>query len=1060
MRSEQWLSGRSQGRLLAGASAAILALATGGLMPATALAQGQNIDGIKASGEVVQASGPWTLLPKMPQPVQDGEAWIRPERGQALHVDVDAMRALLANAPLESAPGAWDNALLVEIPHPDGTMSLFRVVESPVIDEQLRAEYPLIRTYLGQGVTVGAETMRMDVTPVGVRVQVLGPDGSWYIDPYTRGDNAHSTSFFKRDLTPMGDPFQCLMFDDGMGATPPRPFGTRNIGPTLRTYDLAITTTGEYSAFHGGTTASVLAAVTTVVNRVTGIYEREIGVRLVLVAGSTATFFLNAATDPYATPGPNTTTMNAAQAQFDTLIGAANYDVGHLFHRAGNSGVAGAIGNVCVAGGKGRGVSQTEPPVGDVFSVDYVAHELGHQFGGRHTFNNCSGGPGDAAAIAHEPGSGSTIMAYAGICGSNNIQPNSDAMFASINFDQMTAYVAGAANPCATATATGNNAPNVINAFLGTADTVPAGTPLYFNASTTDPDGDVLTFGWEQRNGGPAVALTSFVDNGSSPIARVFNPTTSPVRYMPRISSLVGSSPVASLGETVPTTNRTMNWRITARDNRAGGGGVRFADVAITSTTAAGPFTVTLPTGAVTWNGGTSREVRWNVANTNVAPVNTATVDILLSTDGGLTFPTVLVAATPNDGSQFVTVPNTPTTQGVIMVRAVNNYFFNVHRGGFVTIVAPSPGVDIQANATLPSAVLDNTGNGNNNGLAEPGESAIGLRFTLRNDGLTPATSVQGSLTSSTSGVTIVNGTSPWPSLPILSSGSDNTTPFTIALAPTVPCGTVINLTLTVTSNGPTRVFNYTLITGTPGGPSPTLTRVVYTGAPVAIPDNNTTGASASVTASGIVGALTEVDFSFDGTVCNATVGATTVGLDHTFVGDLVITLTSPAGTSVTLSNRRGGGGNNLCNTRFEDSAATPISSIVAAGNPWTGSFRPETPMSAFNGQTGNGVWTVRVVDAAGSDIGSIRAFSVWLRGQSSAVCQPPLPGGPTCDSTDFNQDGDFPTPLDLEDFINANAGSVCGTCSTDLDFNNDGDFPTPLDVEAFISVLGGGPCL
>ena len=957
------------------------------------------------------------------------------------------MRTLLAQAPST----ANQPRLMLELPRPDGTLAYFMVAESPIMEPELQARFPEIRTYTGQGVDEPAETVRFDLTPAGFHAQVLGPSGSWYIDPVSRGDVQHYASYWKRDLRRRGI-FQCLTpdFDGQPNDEIEQPAGMEEstIGPSLRTYRLAVATSGEYTAFHGGTVAGGLAAVVTSVNRVSGIYETELGVRLTLVAQNDQFIYTNAATDIFTTPGPNDASMTAAQNRFNAVLTTTGYDVGHLYHRAANSGVAGGIGTVCGTT-KGRGVSQTEPPVGDPFSVDYVAHELGHQFGGRHSFNNCSGGPGDAADIAHEPGSGITIMGYAGICGTNDLAPNSVPHFASINYDQMRAYINGA-GACGPSSATGNNAPTV-NA--GPNFAIPASTPFVLTATGSDPDGDALTFGWEQRDGGAAAPLTGLTDNGSNPLVRFEAPTASPVRFIPRLSSLANNTFFP--GEILPTTSRVLDFRVVARDNRAGGGGLGFDDMAITVVPGSGgAFRVTSPSGPQSWIAGETRTVTWNVSNTAVAPIGTSNVSIWFSADNGQTWPTQLVASTPNDGEATFAAPAINTTQGRIMVRAVDNIFFNINQGGAISVIAPTAGIDLRASGA--AIITDATGNGNANTRVDPGESAIQLVVPIANIGQTTATNVRGTLTSLTPTATVVAPSANYPNIAFLGQNIANTAPFVIALDGSHPCGSLISFQLNLTSDQGSGSFSFSLPTGVPGGPGP-ATRYVYAGAPVTLALNSSGPITVPLSITNATGTIADVDFSFDGTACNAADAATTNGVSQTWNDDMTYTLISPAGTRVTLIANRGGSGNHVCNAVFDDSASTSIASTgTNIVNLFSGSWRPETPLSALVGQPASGTWLLELRDRfASADAATVRAFSIYIRTLQPPVCTPP---DPTCDSIDFNNNQVFPEDQDVIDFFAVLAGGECATCS-DIDFNNNQVFPEDQDVIDFFTVLAGGEC-
>ncbi len=999
------------------------------------------------AADVQPQGSPWTILDALPPAVVAAEPWIRPLTFQAITLDVPAMRTLLAQAPT----AAHQPPVMLELPRPDGTLAYFNIAESPIMEPALQARYPDIRTYVGQGIDDPAETVRFDLTPAGFHAQVLGPSGSWYIDPVSRGDVQHYASYWKRDLRRKGI-YQCLTPDfDGQPneeITPPGSSEESTIGPTVRTFRLAVATTGEYTAFHGGTVAAGLAAVVTSVNRVSGVYETELGIRLTLIAQNDQFIYTNAATDIFTTPGPNDASMTAAQNRFNAVVTATGYDVGHLYHRAANSGVAGGIGSVCSAT-KGRGVSQTDPPVGDPFSVDYVAHELGHQFGGRHSFNNCGGGPGDAADIAHEPGSGITIMGYAGICDTNDLAANSVPHFASINYDQIRAYVS-AGGSCGPSSATGNNAPIV---SAGSDFTIPANTPFVLTATGSDPDGDTLTFSWEQRDGGAAAPLTTLTDNGANPLVRFEAPTSSPVRFIPRLSSLANNT--FFLGEILPTTARVLDFRAVARDNRAGGGGLGFDDMVITVVPAAnGAFRVTSPSASESWIAGESRTVTWNVSNTAAAPINTANVSIWFSADNGQTWPTQLVASTPNDGEATFIAPPVSTTQGRIMVRAVNNIFFNINQGGVINVISPVAGVDLRASGS--AVIADNVGNGNANDRLDPGENAIQIRLPIANLGQSTATNVRGTLTSLTPAATIVTSSATYPDIAFLGQNVLNGTPFVVALDSSHPCGTPISLQLALASDQGSGSASFSIPTGIPGGVGQGF-RYAYTGAPVTLALNQTGPITIPLVVAGTSAPIADVNFSFDGSACNAADSATTNAVTQTWNDDMTYTLISPAGTRVTLMANRGGSGNHICNAVFDDSASTTIASTgTSLVNLFTGSWRPESPLSAFNGENANGTWLLELQDRfPTADAATVRAFSMLIRSVRPPVCTPPTAA---CDSIDFNNNQVFPEDQDVIDFFNVLSGGACSTCN-DIDFNNNQVFPEDQDVIDFFTVLAGGEC-
>lgn len=610
-----------------------------------------------------------------------GQRYIIPQSYHTVKLDVVGMKNYLSNVPLEYSVESKTKTSLIYLPMPDGLLQKFSILESPIMDPVLAIKYPEIKTYIGKGIDDQYASLRLDLTPLGFHAMILSPNGNVYIDPYSLGDTENYISYFTKDYVNENKSIDCELIADentikeieyltGDNALTPT-------GPQLRTYRLAVACTGEYAAVFGGTIPAALAAIVTSVNRVVGVYEKEVAIRMVLVANNDTLIFTNASTDPYsnndggAMLSQNISTVNAR-------IGNLNYDIGHVFS-TGGGGVA-YLGCVC-GFSKAGGVTGSPSPIGDPFDIDYVAHEMGHQFGGNHTFNSTAsscGGGNRVASAAYEPGSGSTIMAYAGICPPDNLQNNSDAFFHIKSFDEIVAYTnSGSGNGCAVTTNTGNGAP-VITVPTG-GFYIPKSTPFSLTGSATDPNSDALTYLWEEFDLGPAGSPGS--PSGTAPIFRSWVPTTSPTRYFPRLQNLLNNTTV--IGEILPTYSRVLTFRLVARDNKPGGGGVDYKQVQFNVDGNSGPFTVTSPNTNVTLQGGSTHTVTWNVANTSASPVNCANVNILLSTNGGQTFPTVLLSSTANDGTEDVIIPNTPFTTARIKVEAVGNIFFDISNVNF-----------------------------------------------------------------------------------------------------------------------------------------------------------------------------------------------------------------------------------------------------------------------------------------------------------------------------------------------------------------------------------------
>ena len=646
-----------------------------------------------------------------------GERYIIPESYRTVELNLSLLKSILQTAPMEFTPEAKSNKIKIQLPMPDGTYQDFTFVESPVMAPELQDKFPEIRTYTGQGIDDVYATLKFDLTPHGFHAQILSPNGRVFIDPHNKGDVKHYISYYAKDYIKLNDDFSCQLIVDEYSVPEPdydSDFPVPPSGSQLRTYRLANAATGEYTQFHGGTVALGLAAVTTSVNRVNGVYEREVAVRMILIANNNVIIYTNPATDPY-TNNSGYTMLSENQSNLDAVIGSSNYDIGHVFS-TGGGGIAG-LGVVCINGSKAYGVTGSSVPVGDPFDIDYVAHEMGHQFGGNHTFNGDAGSCGGNrnSSTAYEPGSGSTIMAYAGICGSQNLQDHSDAYLHVISFDEIRAFTtSGSGNGCAVITNTGNNAPVVTVPSGGFY--IPKNTPFALTGSATDPDGDPVTYCWEEFDLGPAGDPSN--PSGNAPIFRSFSPVTSDTRTFPKISDLINNT--STIGEILPAYSRTLTFRLTVRDNRAGGGGVDWKQIAFNVYGNSGPFLVTSPNTNVTWLGNTLQTITWNVANTNSSPVSCANVKILLSTNGGVSFNTVIIDNTPNDGSELVNIPNLPTSQARIKVEAVGNIFFDISNVNFT--IANNPIVNdpasLSATALSDSEIqLDFSPNTRNNNV-------------------------------------------------------------------------------------------------------------------------------------------------------------------------------------------------------------------------------------------------------------------------------------------------------------------------------------------------------
>ncbi len=629
---------------------------------------------------------------------------------------------------MEFTPASANSNIVFRIPMPDGSVVSFKMVESQIMDPVLAAKFPSIKTYSGQGIEEREAILKVSISSIGFHAMVLSPKGNVFIDPWESGNTFDHIVYYRNNFQPYRA-FNCE--SDSLPTNKNRAYqqiatgqANKTHGTQLRNYRLALACTGEYAATYGGTTSGAMAGMVATMNRVNGIYESEVAVRMTMIANNNLLIYLDANTDPYTNTngvtmlGQNTTNCNA-------VIGSANYDIGHVFS-TGGGGVA-TLNAPCTSN-KARGVTGLPSPVGDAFDVDYVAHEMGHQFGANHTFNattsSCSGGNRSANA-AFEPGSGITIMAYAGICGSlNNLASNSIAYFHTHSFNEITNFITtGNGNSCPVTTSTGNFPPVVTPA--GLVYNIPYQTPFSLTATGTDANGDALTYSWEEFDLGVGGNWNAPV--GDAPIFRPFPPTSSGTRIFPKISDIVNN--VTTVGEILPSYARTLKFKVTARDNRMGGGGVHRIDdtVKVNVINTGSAFSVTAPNTTVSWTAGSSQNVSWNVSSTNLSPISCANVNILLSIDGGYTYPITLLSNTPNDGSENIVVPGNITSTARVKVEAAGNIFFDISNENFAIVAGA--GSSILNLTVIIEGFFD--GSGNMIGAFSPTVSDI-ITFQLR----------------------------------------------------------------------------------------------------------------------------------------------------------------------------------------------------------------------------------------------------------------------------------------------------------------------------------------
>ena len=586
------------------------------------------------------------------------------------------------------------HSTIISLPNAAGAIEQFEVFEASNFEPALQAKFPEIRAFSGKGITDKYATLKLSISPQGIETMVFRTEkDNEFIEPYSKDHAVYSVYISHRDKGNL--PWTCSTDDKRMVTDINSQISNRapSSAGQLKTMRLAQSCNGEYANFFGATSSAqvslVLAAFNATLTRCNGVYEKDLALHLNLIANTTSVIYYNPSTDPYTTLSNWNSQL---QSTLTSVIGEANYDIGHMFGASGGGGNAGCIGCVCVDGQKGSGITSPADgiPQGDNFDIDYVVHEVGHQLGANHTFSMSLEGTG----VNKEIGSGITIMGYAGIT-SQDVAPHSIDIYHEASIAQIQANLATKSCPVSV-TMTANHAPVV----AGVSNyTIPISTPFALTGSATDAENDPLTYCWEQNDNSTVSGASSVASatKAGGPNWLSFSPTVSGTRLFPKLSTILAGlniTPVLPGGdagtniEALSSVSRTLNFRLTVRDNNPYSPGVTigqtaFTDAVVTVSNTSGPFAVTAPNTGLTWNAGSSATVTWNVNGTTAAPVSCASVNILLSTDGGNSFPYVLASATPNDGTENITVPSAPGSTCRVKVEAVGNIFFDISNANF-----------------------------------------------------------------------------------------------------------------------------------------------------------------------------------------------------------------------------------------------------------------------------------------------------------------------------------------------------------------------------------------
>ena len=608
---------------------------------------------------------------------------------QFFQLKISDLRTSLENTPKKDLV-IKNSSIIIRFPDNKGNLISYRIKEAPVMSPSLAKKFPNNRSYVGVGLNDKSLKVRFSVNELGLHAMFIDKDRKvQYIDAISK-DKKYYKVYSRKDLSIEDNDFKC--FTKSYNSLQKTSLLVKAANDKkLRTYRLALASTGEYSQFHidragaNGATDSqkkavVLAAMTIAMTRVNAIFENDLAITMELV-DNTNIIFLDPATDPYTnSDGPAMLTEN--QTTCNNVIGSSNYDIGHVFS-TGGGGIA-SLARVCVSTSKARGVTGSPSPVGDNFYFDFVAHEMGHQFGANHTFNgdegNCTGSNrNDDTAV--EPGSGSTLMAYAGICSPQNIQSHSDLYFHIVSIDEIWTNITSGSSTCGIATNLNSNL-FVPTANAGVDFIIPKSTAYLLKGEGSDADGDPITFSWEQIDN-EITAVPPSETSTSGALYRSVNPATDPNRSMPDLNTLINGN-ISSTWEVTPSVAREMNFKLTVRDNNMEAGQIASDDLIVTVTDAAGPFIITSQnTDNLVWSKNTNEIITWDVAGTTGNGINTSMVNILLSTDGGKTFPTVLASNTSNDGNQNISVPDIPASKCFVKVEAIGNFFYALNQKSF-----------------------------------------------------------------------------------------------------------------------------------------------------------------------------------------------------------------------------------------------------------------------------------------------------------------------------------------------------------------------------------------
>lgn len=982
-----------------------------------------------------------------------------PLKYEVWKLNFQQLKTQLDLAPMENTIS--EKKVIVSLPMPNGKLVDFEIHESPVAHPDLMHKYSF-KTFIAVGTRDKAYSGRIGYTINGLHASLDTPDGEVYIDPYaTELLNYYVIYYTAEALRP--EDYKKFVCGTSHGNykeeehtiapyTMDRATQRNAVAENVKVYKyrLAVGSTGEFTQNYGGTKPKVMAKIVALVNKTNKVTMNENAIKLELIANNDTLIWSDPKTDPFPNGDLGKDLKDAnevvlkkgiisfSNAAISQLVGNSNFDVGHIV-TMGCSDVGGVVGGlICTQNGKGTGCSCDQTGNTDLLAINIMSHEMaGHQFNASHTMSACSALPdgveagqvGSSSKI--EPGSGSTIMSYDGTCGADNITGTywkTKGIYSVGSLGQIRSYSRSVTNGgCGTIETTINHQPTVEILHPKKGLYIPRYTPFELISTAKDEDNDNLTYSWEQSDIGNFKALGKQDQDSNS--FRVFDPATEPNRVFPKLSDIVAGK--ANKAELLPDTSRLYTFVISVRDNNPLGGGLALDTIKFRSTHKAGPFAVTFPnTVSDTASAENFMLVKWNVANTDNELVNCKKVNILLSIDGGLTYPYTLLKNTENDGSEGVILPKGITsTKARIRINAVDNIFFDISNKDFKIMPVSKTGFTVALNtesaqACLPDKTILNIQSSGFGGFDKiislsvsdlpqgaivsfdkseinPGENAkifidmtnvafqgnnnIKLRAIAGNDTIYRTTIIK-TINSDFSAAKQISPANGATAVNILPNFTWSASPYAqsydiqIATNPSFAPTTVIfskeNLTALNLSGQAALAENNLYYwrmrakneckAGDWSVASPFHTLVQ------SCKEYSNTTAS-SIPASQPVTINSEINMTEAGAISD--VNVTAIKGKHANFGHLEIRLLNENGKSALLSDKKCSFTGGIFFMRYDDEATqvNNCDKLLSAGIP----YRPETPLAVFDGEDTKGKWTLQVKDVASGDGGNLDEWTI-----------------------------------------------------------------------------------